>query len=315
MNQPEPCGVLVVDKPNGITSHDVVNRVRRAYQTRQVGHTGTLDPMATGVMVLCIGAATRLAEYLTACNKHYTAEFTFGLQSDSYDTMGTILETRDASHITAEDVEAALPQFKGSILQVPPMVSAVHHQGKRLYQLAREGKTVERNPRAVVVDELLLADFEPGSAATARLEITCSSGFYVRVLADDLGRSLRVGAVMSGLRRPWVGHSRNDSFSVDRSVPLDDISTSTNCAQLLDWLIPMENAITDIPSYQVHEQVHVDLVCNGVALPAAHTVKLNASTKSTYQGTVMLFTPSGRLLAMAREADGLFQPFKVFKAQ
>jgi tRNA pseudouridine55 synthase len=315
MNQPDPCGVLVVDKPNGITSHDVVNRVRRAYQTRQVGHTGTLDPMATGVMVLCIGAATRLAEYLTACNKHYTAEFTFGMQSDSYDTMGTILETRDASHITAWDVEAALPQFTGSILQVPPMVSAVHHQGKRLYQLAREGKTVERNPRAVVVDELLLTDFEAGGAAKARLEITCSSGFYVRVLADDLGRSLGVGAVMSGLRRPWVGHSHNDSFSVDRAVPLDDISNSTNCTQLQKWLVPMESAVTDIPSYKVQEQVDVDLVSNGVALPATHTVKLNSSTKSTYQGTVMLFTPSGRLLAMAKEAEGMFQPFKVFKAQ
>ncbi len=315
MIENSPCGILVVDKPSGCTSHDVVNRVRRAYKTRQVGHTGTLDPMATGVMVLCIGMATRLAEYLTACNKHYTAEFQIGIQSDSYDTMGTVTKRNDASHITRQDVERALKGFVGSIQQTPPMVSAVHYQGKRLYQLAREGKVVEREPRNVCVEQLDLSQFEPGYAATATLEITCSSGFYVRVLADDLGKVLSVGAIMSALRRQWVGYSPQDSFTVDRAITLDRIIPDGDAASMQELLIPMEQAVAHYPRFTIEDQSIIDQISHGIAVPLTAGRMTEQVTTMAGSDIAVLLSPEGSLLAVARVADGTLHPFKVFHAQ
>ncbi len=315
MDLQSPCGILVVDKPSGCTSHDVVNLIRRAFRTRQVGHTGTLDPMATGVMVLCLGMATRLAEYLTSCKKHYTAEFQFGLQSNSYDSTGVIVEQRDGSHLTRRDIENAAYGFVGAILQVPPMVSAVHHEGKRLYELAREGKVVERQPRKVYVDELELAEFTPGVVPLATFEITCSSGFYVRVLADDLGRALGVGAIMSSLRRSWVGNTPQNAFTVEEAVSLDTISSKADITELRKLLIPMEQAVASYPAYIVDEQSAIDQVSHGIALPIQPSNFLENSTAQLNHGVIMLFSANRRLLAVAREADGYLQPFKVFNVQ
>src|SRR5579871_4611704 len=149
-------GLLIVDKPAGMTSHDVVNAVRKLFHTKRVGHTGTLDPDATGVLVLCLGQATRLAEYLSASRKHYVTTVVFGVETATQDASGAVIAERDAGFLTAERVAALLPRFRGTILQVPPMVSARHHQGKRLYELAREGVTVEREARQIHIVSLEL---------------------------------------------------------------------------------------------------------------------------------------------------------------
>jgi tRNA pseudouridine55 synthase len=200
--EPPKSGILNIDKPAGQTSHDVVAAVRRASGERRVGHAGTLDPMATGVLVVCLGSATRVIEEIQVMPKAYRARVRLGERTSSGDAEGSVIQTRDASSITREAVEAALKQFRGEILQVPPMVSALKHQGKRLYDLARQGIEVERAPRPVTVHALTLSDWEPPEFT---LEIEASKGTYVRAIADDLGEALGVGAHLVALARTKVG--------------------------------------------------------------------------------------------------------------
>ena len=198
-----------------MTSHDVVGVARKLFRTKRVGHTGTLDPDATGVLVLCLGNATRLAEYLSAARKHYVADVVFGIETDSQDASGQVVAERDAAHLTQADVNAILPAFRGAIQQVPPMVSALHHEGQRLYDLARQGIMVERAARAVQIDELELTASIPGAHPTARLEITCSTGTYIRSLAADIGAAAGVGGMMQTLRRTWVGEREGETPTAD----------------------------------------------------------------------------------------------------
>ena len=181
-------GIVIVDKPMSVTSHDVVDAARRLYHTRRVGHTGTLDPDATGVLVLCLGYATRLAEYLSASRKNYIAEIKFGVESDSQDASGRIIAERDAAHFTEADLVALLPRFRGTIEQIPPMVSALHHEGKRLYELAREGITVERVARPVQIDRLEALDFSAGIHPIAKLENHLFDGNLYSDAGGGLGR-------------------------------------------------------------------------------------------------------------------------------
>ncbi|HET6384986.1 MAG TPA: tRNA pseudouridine(55) synthase TruB [Armatimonadota bacterium] len=202
------CGLLNLDKPSGPTSHDMVSRVRRCLGVRQVGHAGTLDPMATGVLVIGVGPATRLMTFLGDQPKEYAARIRLGLTTDTEDITGNILAEASAAGVTQADLIEALHRFEGPIFQTPPMVSALKVNGRRLYELAREGKSVERQPRAVTVYELELLDFAPGNAAEATLRIRCSGGFYVRTLCADLGRALGCGGCMKALRRTAVGEFR-----------------------------------------------------------------------------------------------------------
>ncbi len=199
-----PDGVLVVDKPRGPTSFDVVAEVRRVFAERRVGHAGTLDPMATGVLPVCLGEATKLVPFLQDGEKVYEAEARLGVATDTLDAEGRVTEERDASHVTRADVETALAAFVGRIRQVPPMHSALRVGGKRLYELARAGVEVEREPREVVVSEARLEAF---SAAESRVRfvVRCGKGTYIRSLAGDLGARLGVGAHLTALRRLRVG--------------------------------------------------------------------------------------------------------------
>lgn len=211
-------GFLIVDKPSGITSHDVVARVRRASGIRKVGHAGTLDPMATGVVVVAIGRVTRLIRFVQELTKEYVSTGVFGVATDSLDADGAVL-AREPMGITAEDIEAVLPRFLGEIDQVPPMVSALRVGGERLYEIARRGETVERTARRVVVEELELTDFNPGPYPEATFRIVCGKGTYVRSLVDDLAAALGGRAHLSALRRTRVG-----SLGLDRAVPGNEIA-------------------------------------------------------------------------------------------
>ncbi len=244
-NLPQPHGFVVIDKPAGITSHDVVARIRRIFRTKRVGHTGTLDPQATGIMVVCLGTATRLAEYLSASSKTYRAGITFGITTSTQDIWGDTLTETPADHLTAEQVELALPALRGDILQVPPMVSALHHEGRRLYDLAREGVEVERDARPIHVSCLDLVSFVPGPKPEAVIDVSCSAGAYIRTIAHDIGHSLGCGAAMSSLRRTEVGSVGGYHFGLGDAYTLDTLKdlAESEPLRLLDCLLPLTDAV------------------------------------------------------------------------
>ncbi|HEX6946729.1 MAG TPA: tRNA pseudouridine(55) synthase TruB [Acidimicrobiia bacterium] len=236
-------GFLVVDKPGGMTSHDVVARVRRATGIKKVGHAGTLDPMATGVLVVGIGPVTRLIRFIQDQPKEYVATAQFGVATDTLDAEGGILDRVEMSFTPAE-LEEVARRFTGEIMQVPPMVSALKHQGRRLYDLARQGETVEREARPVTIHELEVLSIGDCAYPLVEFRVVCSSGTYIRSLADDMARALGGHAHLTALRRTRVG-----SLGLDRAVTLDALD---------DWeahLIPPADALVDIPGVTVEKEV------------------------------------------------------------
>lgn len=223
-------GLVVVDKPAGMTSHDVVGRCRRIFGHKRVGHAGTLDPDATGVLLVGLGRATRLMQYMTGLTKAYTTDIVLGTATTTLDDSGEVTGTWDMSGVTVEEARAAAARLTGAIEQVPPMVSAVKVGGRRLYQMAREGIEVERAPRPVTVTRF---DLEPAGEGVLRAAIECSSGTYIRVLADDLGRLLGGGAHVRNLRRSAVG-----PWTASDAVPLDRVGAGDVVApaDMLPWL-------------------------------------------------------------------------------
>ncbi|MEY4010299.1 MAG: tRNA pseudouridine synthase [Actinomycetota bacterium] len=247
---PSTHGLAVVDKPSGVTSHDVVAMLRRRFGERQVGHAGTLDPDATGVLLVGVGRCTRLLRFLTDLGKSYTGQVVFGSTTDSLDSTGVVTANFDMSGLTAQQVQSAIAtHLTGAILQVPPMVSAVRVDGRRLHELAREGVEVEREPRPVTV-------YAFAAAATADpmvydIEVRCSKGTYVRTLADDLGRLCGGGAHLHALRRVAVG-----GFTVAEAAPPDTVT-----------LLSLREAVRDYPAVTVGPDVAAQ-VANGRVLPA-----------------------------------------------
>ena len=211
-------GIVLINKPDGLTSHDVVARVRKKLKTRQVGHAGTLDPLATGLLVILVGKATKLFNRFVAFDKAYRATLILGTSTTSADTQGDILAQRPYSHITAQEVETAFRSFTGELEQIPPMVSAVKMGGRKLYQLARKGIEIERVPRPIRIDCLKMESFHPPKVA---FYLECSKGTYVRQLAQDIGDMLGCGACISQIQRTRVGH-----FHVDDAVTIEELNES-----------------------------------------------------------------------------------------
>lgn len=233
MSAIEPAGVLLVDKPQGITSHDVVDCVRRLYRTRRVGHAGTLDPMATGLLILLVGPATKASDQLMAQDKEYLGEATLGVVTDTQDAEGRTLETNAVPEITEARVRAALAAMLGDQLQVPPMHSAKKIGGRKLYELARKGVEVVREPRAISLAEFTLLAWE---SPRIRFLVRCTKGTYVRTLAFDLGRRLGPGAHLSMLRR-----TRSGRLDLSRGHTLPQLGAMDE-AGLLTALIPVGEA-------------------------------------------------------------------------
>jgi tRNA pseudouridine55 synthase len=231
-------GVLVVDKPAGITSHDVVNQVRRLAKMRRVGHTGTLDPMATGVLVLLLGPATRLARFILTEDKQYRATLRLGVTTTTYDAEGEVTATSDVMP-DLDAIERGLDHLRGEILQVPPMYAAIRHHGKRLYELAREGKEVVREARPVTIYRAELLEWNPPDLI---LDIACSTGTYVRSLAHDLGQLLGTGAHLVALRRTTSG-----PFTLDQSYSLDVLRQLSEEERLETALLPAHAALEGMP--------------------------------------------------------------------
>jgi tRNA pseudouridine55 synthase len=226
---PTKHGLAVVDKPAGVTSHDVVGMLRRRFDERQVGHAGTLDPDATGVLLVGVGKATRLLRFLTALGKTYTGEVVLGTSTSTLDSAGEVTGTFDMSAVTLDMARLAVAEhLTGAVMQIPPMVSAVRVDGKRLHELARAGIEVERQPRPVTIYSFDVAGTD--DASVLRIEVRCSAGTYIRTLADDLGRLLGGGAHLRNLRRTAVG-----SFSVDEARAPDECVLMSPLDALRDY--------------------------------------------------------------------------------
>ena len=275
----EPCGILIVHKPVGITSHDVVGRVRRLFGTRRVGHTGTLDPLASGVLVVLVGRAAKAAEYLASDRKSYRATLRLGLTTDTEDVTGQVL-SESPSLPSAEEVLAVIPNFVGDLLQVPPMYSALKVGGKKLYDLARQGKTVEREARPITVHSLTC---EPLSDSDYSLAVTCSAGTYIRTLCADIGASLGCGGVMATLERTEAG-----GFFLADSRTLEELEAMTE-AERLACLKPTEELFSTLPA---------------LTLPAFYE-RLARNGCEIYQAKIKTAFPVGQRLRM-RDRDGSF---------
>ena len=231
-------GILCVDKPAGFTSFDVIAKLRGVTGVRKIGHTGTLDPMATGVLPLLFGRATKACDLLPDETKRYEAGFRFGTETDTQDVTGTVLST-DETPVTEAALSAVLPSLRGAIEQIPPMYSAVRVGGRRLYDLARQGKEVERKPRVVTVFELNLLSYDPGNRE-GTLEISCSKGTYVRTLIHEIGARLGTGGVMTSLRR-----TASAGFTLAQCLTLEEVERLSAAGELEQRLLPVETVFRE----------------------------------------------------------------------
>lgn len=285
-----PFGFLVVDKPQGSTSHDIVAKVRRGIGVKRIGHAGTLDPMATGVLVLCIGAATRLSEYVMASQKVYTATVKLGVETDTYDADGQVVATADTAHLSPQDIEAALSNFQGDVEQVPPMYSAIKQDGKKLYELARQGKEVERPSRQVHLQtELVELDLP-----ILKIKVTCSAGTYIRSIAHDLGALLDVGAHLTQLRREASG-------SLHDPVMWDILVAAMTDGTWTQYLINERQALSQFPALHLTIEQTEDILQGRAILKTDNSSDLCRA-----------YSSDGQFIAILASHDNQRRPVKVF---
>ena len=294
-------GLLIIDKPAGITSHDVVARVRRILNTRRVGHTGTLDPFATGVMVILVGRATRLAQFLDKDEKEYEAVVQFGAETDTGDKTGVrnaecgMRNEELLARLESTDWKSVLQRFRGEIQQTPPMYSAKKVEGKKLYELARKGMEIERKPVAVTIHalEMIDPDFRiPNSAV--RVRVACSAGTYIRTLAEDIGRDVQLGAHLTELRRTRAGR-----FTIDQAVTLEELQDSPSPE---DHLRPIREAVEHLPEFVLRED-RVSKTLNGMSTR-------DHSGAFTEGQQIRMSLPTGELIAIGfyDDAEKVVQP-------
>ncbi len=309
-------GILIIDKPAGITSHDVVARCRRILKTKRIGHTGTLDPFATGVMVVLVGKATRLAQFLDKDAKEYEATVKFGFETDTGDRTGEIKESSISNfkvQISKEQIEEVLPAFRGEILQTPPMFSAKKVDGKKLYELARKGIEIERKAVKVKIYELEMIKEEEKRRRGEKekksqpkdleletwdleLKVLCSAGTYIRVLAEDIGKKLKTGAHLAELRRTRAG-----KFSIEKSVTLEKLEETVAENKLLEVLISTNDAVSHLREVKLSDE-EVAKIKNGV--------KLKRVSDELKDGEVLRLTEGENLLGIGfyNKTEKIVQP-------
>lgn len=289
-------GVLVIDKPVGMTSHDVVQAIRLGTGVRRAGHTGTLDPRASGVLVILVGPAVRLSEYVSASDKRYQAVIRLGASTDTYDADGRFTQQANAPvNVTEQQFEETLKQFIGEIEQTPPPYSAVKVQGRRAYDMARQGEEVDLAPRKITVHHLEVLEWAPPEVV---VDVHCSSGTYVRSLANDMGNALGCGGYLVGLRRTKSGR-----FSLRDATPLRKLQEAFRAGNWYQYLIPAAEALGDWPALELDPD-QVEAVKHGHRIPAA------ANATGMIRGVSM----AGELVALLEldEANHEWQPKKVF---
>ncbi len=281
-------GIVIVDKPAGWTSQDVTARLRRVFNTRRIGHGGTLDPMATGVLPVFVGRATRGVEFFEHAEKSYEAVLHLGITTDTEDITGTVLERREAA-VTREALEAALEAFRGEILQVPPMYSALKVDGQKLCDLARKGREVGRKPRPITIHELELLNLE---GSLARLRVRCSKGTYIRTLCKDIGEALGCGGCMEALRRTSAGE-----YSIDEAVPLERLLEAENPGQ---FLRDVDTMFRGFPAVTLTPNQEKRCRCG------------NSFSLRLPEGTYRAYSQAGGFLMLAKVENGVMSTIKSF---
>jgi tRNA pseudouridine55 synthase len=284
-------GVLLLDKPVGLSSNDALIKAKRFMNAKKAGHTGTLDPFATGLLPLCFGEATKFSQDLLEADKTYLTTVHLGLRTDTGDTEGTVIETRDVTCSLAE-IEAVLARFRGPIKQVPPMYSALKRDGKPLYEYAREGITLEREARDVIIHKLELIAYE---APFLKLAVTCSKGTYIRVLGEDIGAALGCGAHLNALRRTQVG-----ALTTDRMITLEELAAHAAPRALL---APVDALLSSFPRIILNADLARRFL-HGQRLPLGKEPSMTLPTP--YEGRVRVYADDGRLLG-----TGLFGEYAV----
>ncbi len=264
-------GILIVNKPKGITSNSTLQRVKRLFNAAKAGHTGILDPLATGVLPVCFGEATKFSQFILDSDKAYFTTIQLGVSTSTYDCEGEVTARCDASAICETQVDSALDKFRGDIMQVPPMVSALKYQGKPLYKLAREGREVERSPRAVSIYSMQLLEFRSGHVAEADVAVHCSKGTYIRSIADDLGQALACGGHVKHLHRSMAGPFKDeDSVTVEE---LEDLASDGGFEALDSLLMPADAGLQTLPSVAVDDNsAHYFLHGQAVFYPQVYQV-------------------------------------------
>jgi tRNA pseudouridine55 synthase len=292
-------GILAIDKPAGMTSFDAVRVVRRIFNERRVGHAGTLDPTATGLLPVCLGQATRLVDYFHQQSKTYRCVVRLGERSNTLDTEGEVVPGADASAVTVDDVRAVAAGFVGDIEQVPPMHSAVRHEGKHLYELARSGQEVERKPRPARIESIDLVSFRPGTRAEAELVVVSGKGTFMRVLAADIGDRLGTGALLAWLSRTAYGPLRlEDAVTLDALAEHADPTSS---------LLPLDSAVHFLPRVDLPPQM-ATMIGRGQSVWLPRTPVLTAGNQCR------VHSADGRLIAIGEIAGNLLRPTKVLNS-
>jgi tRNA pseudouridine55 synthase len=290
-------GVVVINKPTGITSHDVVLACRRILGEKRIGHAGTLDPLATGILLLLIGKATRIAQYLEAGEKEYRAVMRLGVTTDTLDAEGRVVETRTYTAPERGDLERILRQFTGPLLQSPPAFSAIKIDGTPSYKLARQGTAKPNKPRPVTVHAIELTGYEDPLVS---LRVQCSKGTYIRTLCADIGDALGPGAHVTTLER-----TRSGRFTLDQAITLEELKDRVSAGDVSSAVLPIDEALAEFPAVSLTEAETVG-VSHGNRLSGSQSASILPS------GLVRLHDPSGRLLAVARLDYGIVKPELVF---
>lgn len=283
-------GILVIDKPSDWTSHDVVAKLRGLLHEKRIGHAGTLDPMATGVLPVFVGRATRAVEFAAEREKEYIAGLRLGVVTDTQDCTGTTLKTYPVS-VTRQEVEAVLSQFRGDIAQIPPMYSAIKRNGKKLYELARRGVEVERQPRPITIYELEL--LEQISETEFTLRVLCSKGTYVRTLCHDIGTALGCGGTLFSLRR-----TQSAGFGLTDAVTLETVAATEHTA---DLLLPVDSYFANYPNLILNDESVEKKLRNGAAFPFEGA-----------DGIYRIYTSRGEFLALSKLEQGTMTTIKSF---
>ena len=284
-----PCGIIIIDKPVDWTSQDVAAKLRGVFHEKRIGHGGTLDPMATGVLPVFVGRATRAVEFFEHAEKEYVAGLRLGMETNTQDTTGEIVAEKPVS-VTRQQLERVLESFLGPQQQVPPMYSAVKIGGKKLYELARQGKTVERKPRNIEIPELELLN---GTGADWTIRVRCSKGTYIRTLCHDIGQALGCGGCMSSLRRTAAG-----VYRIEQAIALSDLIVMEDPESCL---LPVDSVFAHLPAHTIHEN-QCRAVYNGAAVKAA------ALTDGLYR----VYAPDGEFLMVGRAKEGVLRTEKSF---
>jgi len=281
-------GIVIIDKPQGWTSQDVTARLRRVFQTRRIGHGGTLDPMATGVLPVFVGRATRGVEFFEHAEKAYETVLRLGITTDTEDISGNILTQQDA-FVTGSQLEEVLAQFRGEIMQIPPMYSALKVNGQKLCDLARKGREVERQPRPITIHELTLLGME---ADGIHLRVRCSKGTYIRTLCKDIGQALGCGGCMASLRRIQAGE-----YTIDEAVPLQELLESEHPET---YLRPVDSMFRQLSAVTLTE--NQEKRCrNGNSFSVKHP-----------EGTYRVYAQNGEFLALSKVENGIMSTVKSF---